>query len=110
MLTDEQGDFKFPSVIPGAYQVRAQIPGGRAWYEAGRILFANPDATDTERARLAKLDFQLAPVQQGALEILQRARRAEEQFDGEDPVHGRTAPCGTLPMADSRVSMGASSR
>ena len=64
-LTDEQGNFEFPNVPPGAYQVRAQIPGGRAWHEAGRILFADPDATETERARLAKLDFQLAPFNKG---------------------------------------------
>ena len=65
VLTDEQGDFEFPNVPPGAYQVRAQIPGGRAWYDAGRILFADPDATEAERARLAKLDFQLAPFNKG---------------------------------------------
>ncbi|MBI3414119.1 MAG: response regulator [Verrucomicrobia bacterium] len=61
VLTDEQGNFKFPNVKPGAYQVRAQIPGGRAWLEAGRILYANPDPTDLERTRLMTLDFQLAP-------------------------------------------------
>ncbi len=65
VLTDEQGVFKFANLKPGAYQVRAQIPGGRAWYETGRILFADPDATEAERARLAKLDFQLAPFIKG---------------------------------------------
>ena len=65
VLTDEQGNFEFTNVIPGVYQVRAQIPGGRAYYEAGRILFADPDASEAERARLAKLDFQLAPFNKG---------------------------------------------
>ncbi len=65
VLTDEQGNFKFPNVKPGAYQVRAQIPGGRAWLDAGRILYANPEATDAGRARLATLDFRLAPFIRG---------------------------------------------
>ena len=65
VLTDEQGNFKFSNIKPGAYQVRAQIPGGRAWLGAGRILYANPEATDAERTRLATLDFRLAPFIQG---------------------------------------------
>ena len=65
VVTDEQGNFKFPNVKPGAYHVRAQIPGGRAWLEAGRILYANPEETDAERARLANLNFRLAPFTQG---------------------------------------------
>jgi hypothetical protein len=35
VLTDEQGNFKFPNVKPGRYQLRAQSPGGRAWLEGG---------------------------------------------------------------------------
>ena len=65
MLTDDQGNFKFPNVKPGAYQVRAQIPGGRAWLDGGRILYANSEAPDAERARLANLDFRLAPLTKG---------------------------------------------
>ena len=87
VLTDEQGNFEFPNLKPGAYQVRAQIPGGRAWYEAGRILYADPDATEAERARLAKLDFQLAPFNKGRWRILQRAGRTEEQCGRAHHVH-----------------------
>jgi PAS domain S-box-containing protein len=65
VLTDEQGNFGFPNVRPGAYQVRAQIPGGRAWCEAGRVLFADPDTTDAERVRLSKLELRLAPFNKG---------------------------------------------
>ncbi|MSU36740.1 MAG: hypothetical protein EXS36_16910 [Pedosphaera sp.] len=50
---------------PGAYQVRAHIPGGRAWFEAGRILYANPDPTDAERTVLANLNLRLAPFKKG---------------------------------------------
>ncbi len=64
-VTDEQGNFKFPNVKPGAYQLRAQIPGGRAWLEVGRILYVNPEPSDAERTRLGKLDFRLAPFTQG---------------------------------------------
>ena len=65
VLTDERGDFAFTNVPPGAYQVRAQIPGDRAWLDAGRVLFAGPDATEAERARLAKLELRLAPFNKG---------------------------------------------
>ena len=65
VVTDEQGNFKFPNVKPGTYQVRCQIPGGRAWLDAGRILYANPEPSDAERTRLANLDFRLAPFTQG---------------------------------------------
>ncbi len=65
VVTDEQGNFKFPNVKPGAYQVRAQIPGGRAWLDGGRVLYAAPEASDAERTRLANLDFRLAPFIQG---------------------------------------------
>ncbi len=65
VLTDEQGNFKFSNFKPGVYQVRAQIPGGRAWLDAGRILYANAEATDAERARLANLNFRLVPFIQG---------------------------------------------
>ena len=65
VVTDEQGNFKFPNVKPGVYQVRAHIPGGRAWLDAGRVLYVNPEASDAERARLANLDFRLAPFIHG---------------------------------------------
>jgi hypothetical protein len=65
MLSDEQGNFKFPNVQPGRYQVRAQIPGGRGWFESGRILYAEPELPAAERTRLASLDFRLAPFKKG---------------------------------------------
>jgi len=64
-LTDEQGSFRFSNVKPGLYQVRAQIPGGRAWLDAGRVLYAEVDQPETERARLANLEFRLAPLSKG---------------------------------------------
>src|SRR5439155_20584996 len=42
-----------------------QIPGGRAWFGAGRILYADPEQPDTERARLASLEFRIAPFLPG---------------------------------------------
>ncbi len=65
VVTDDQGNFKFSSVRPGRYQVRAQIPGGRAWLDAGRILYIQSDLPETERARLANLDFRVAPFRKG---------------------------------------------
>jgi hypothetical protein len=65
MLTDDQGNFRFANVKPALYQLRAQVPGGRAWLNGGRILYANPEAPDADRARLANLDFRLAPFTKG---------------------------------------------
>jgi PAS domain S-box-containing protein len=65
VLTDEQGNFNFPNVKPGRYQVRAQFPGGRAWLDGGRLLYANPEASDAERERVARLDLHLAPLTKG---------------------------------------------
>jgi hypothetical protein len=65
LLTDERGEFAFTNVPPGVYQVRAQVPGGRAWLDAGRLLFAELDATEDSRGRLAKLDLRVAPFNKG---------------------------------------------
>ena len=65
VLTDERGEFAFPNVKPGVYHVRAQIPGGRAWLNGGRMLYADSDLTDVERAKLAAIDFRIAPFRKG---------------------------------------------
>jgi hypothetical protein len=65
VLTDEQGNFKFGNVKPGRYQLRAQIPGGRAWLEGGRLLYVDPDPMDAEHARLTRLDLRVAPFSKG---------------------------------------------
>ena len=65
MLTDEQGNFKFPNVKPGRYQLRAHVIGGKKWFDAGRILYASADASDAERTPLQSLDFKLAPFKKG---------------------------------------------
>jgi PAS domain S-box-containing protein len=61
VITDDQGNFSFRDLRPGAYQLRAQVPGGREWLEAGRIFYAEPGLLDTERRRLSNLEFQIAP-------------------------------------------------
>ncbi len=65
VLTDEQGNFKFPNVKPGRYQLRAQVIGGKKWFGGGRMLYAASDPSDAERARLQSLDFQFAPFKKG---------------------------------------------
>jgi PAS domain S-box-containing protein len=64
-ITDDQGNFKFANVKPGTYQVRAQVPGGRAWLDTGRLLYADSDLADADRGLLANLDFRLAPFKKG---------------------------------------------
>ncbi|MBF8285967.1 MAG: hypothetical protein HW378_4882, partial [Anaerolineales bacterium] len=65
VLSDEQGNFKFPNLKPGLYQLRVQVPGGRAWLNGGRMIYAQPDLSDTERAKLASIVFRLAPFKKG---------------------------------------------
>jgi len=63
-LTDENGLFDF-LVEPGAYQLRAEVMKGRAWFDAGRILYARADLPQAEKASLRALEFRLAPFKKG---------------------------------------------
>jgi ligand-binding sensor domain-containing protein len=65
VLTDENGSFDFPNLKPGAYQLRAQVPGGANWFESGRVFFTSPDMPGTELARLKSIEFRLAPFKKG---------------------------------------------
>jgi signal transduction histidine kinase/CheY-like chemotaxis protein/ligand-binding sensor domain-containing protein/protocatechuate 3,4-dioxygenase beta subunit len=64
-LTDEAGRFDFPNLKPGAYQLRAQVLGGSAWCESGRIYFTRSDMSAADFAKLKSIDFQLAPFKKG---------------------------------------------
>lgn len=58
-VTDARGRFRFPELAPGRYTLRAQVPGGFAEWEAGRILTVERDRP------VSKLEFRLAPFKQG---------------------------------------------
>jgi PAS domain S-box-containing protein len=64
-LTDDFGNFDFRNVEPGAYQLRAQVLGGKAWFQGGRLLYAQPDLPAAESAALKSIHFQLAPFKKG---------------------------------------------
>ncbi len=64
-MTDELGAFKFRNILPGRYQVRVQIPGGREWFDAGRVLYAEAELTPEGRAKLAALELRVAPFKKG---------------------------------------------
>jgi signal transduction histidine kinase/ligand-binding sensor domain-containing protein/DNA-binding NarL/FixJ family response regulator len=65
VLTDDNGNFDFPDVQPGAYQLRAQVLEGKAWFKAGEILYVRDDLSDADRALLRSLAWQLAPFKKG---------------------------------------------
>jgi signal transduction histidine kinase/ligand-binding sensor domain-containing protein/CheY-like chemotaxis protein len=65
VLTDAQGKFSFGNVRPGRYQLRAQVPGGRAWFDAGRIWRVSEESPAEERAWLGNLEVRLAPLTRG---------------------------------------------
>ena len=64
-LTDENGNFDFANVQPGSYQLRAQVLGGKAWFDAGRPVYAHDDMTESQRADLRSLTNRLAPFKKG---------------------------------------------
>ena len=65
VLTDETGHFDFSGLKPGAYQLRAQVIGGWAWYDGGKIFFPRADMPEAEFSRLKSIDFRLAPFKKG---------------------------------------------
>ncbi|MRR39015.1 hypothetical protein EG829_31085, partial [bacterium] len=64
-LTDAEGNFRFGNVKPGIYQLRAQVPGGRFWLDAGALHYALTELPDADRQKLANLDLRLAPFKKG---------------------------------------------
>jgi signal transduction histidine kinase/DNA-binding response OmpR family regulator/ligand-binding sensor domain-containing protein/protocatechuate 3,4-dioxygenase beta subunit len=65
VLTDENGNFSFKNVKPGAYQLRAQVLGGSVWCDNGRIYFTRSEMPEAEFARLRSINFQIAPFKKG---------------------------------------------
>jgi signal transduction histidine kinase/DNA-binding response OmpR family regulator/ligand-binding sensor domain-containing protein/protocatechuate 3,4-dioxygenase beta subunit len=59
--TDSVGAFDFANVKPGVYQLRCQVPGGRSWWHAGRMIYVRPD----DHAKLTVPDFRIAPFRKG---------------------------------------------
>jgi signal transduction histidine kinase/ligand-binding sensor domain-containing protein/CheY-like chemotaxis protein/protocatechuate 3,4-dioxygenase beta subunit len=60
--TDSIGAFDFANVKPGVYQLRCQVPGGRAWWDAGRMIYVQTNANDS---KLTVSDFRIAPFRKG---------------------------------------------
>ncbi|HEV2210693.1 MAG TPA: response regulator [Verrucomicrobiae bacterium] len=65
VLTQDDGSFDFANLRPGVYQLRCQIPGGRAWFKAGHPLYLEPNISETEIAKLKSLQWPIAPFRKG---------------------------------------------
>src|SRR5204863_5301971 len=65
VLTDEYGRFDFANLQPGAYQIRAQVIGGTAWCDGGKIFFTRSEMAGDEIAKLKAVEFRLAPFKKG---------------------------------------------
>jgi PAS domain S-box-containing protein len=63
--TDTDGSFDFSNVKPGVYQVRAQIPGGRAWFNGGRMLYVSTEAPGGQLDNSGDIHFPVAPFRKG---------------------------------------------
>jgi PAS domain S-box-containing protein len=63
--TDTDGLFDFPSLKPGVYQLRAQIPGGRSWFNGGRVVYVSADAPGGYAGNPGGVHFALAPFKKG---------------------------------------------
>ncbi|MEO8353025.1 MAG: LamG-like jellyroll fold domain-containing protein, partial [Chthoniobacteraceae bacterium] len=57
--SDARGRFRIPTVPPGRYTLRSQVPGGFASWENGREITVEADQ------QLSNLDFTLPPFKQG---------------------------------------------
>ena len=62
-LTAADGSFDFANVAPGIYQLRCQTPGGRTWFEDGRPIRVEREATDANSGKLK--DWAIAPFRKG---------------------------------------------
>ena len=60
--TDSIGAFDLANVKPGVYQLRCQVPGGREWWNAGRMIYAQ---TSADRPQLTIPDFRIPPFRKG---------------------------------------------
>jgi signal transduction histidine kinase/CheY-like chemotaxis protein/ligand-binding sensor domain-containing protein/protocatechuate 3,4-dioxygenase beta subunit len=58
-LSDPSGIYRFPTLTPGRYQLRAQVPGDLVYRDEGR------EITVVEDGSLRNLDFRLAPFKKG---------------------------------------------
>ncbi len=64
-LTDNTGKITPVKVLPGYYQVRAQVPGGRVLLNGGRIINASASLSEAEKTLLGKQEFTMAGFKQG---------------------------------------------
>jgi signal transduction histidine kinase/CheY-like chemotaxis protein/ligand-binding sensor domain-containing protein len=58
-MSDEHGVYRFVTLAPGRYQLRAHVPGGMAYRDEGR------EITVMENGSLGNLDFHLSPFKKG---------------------------------------------
>jgi signal transduction histidine kinase/ligand-binding sensor domain-containing protein/DNA-binding NarL/FixJ family response regulator len=66
VLTDELGQFQFPNLKPGQYQLRVPTPDGYEWYAEGDVFLLRNDVGRREANPLAEVDFQVAPFKRGS--------------------------------------------
>jgi signal transduction histidine kinase/ligand-binding sensor domain-containing protein/CheY-like chemotaxis protein len=65
-LTDENGEFAFPNLKPGEYQLRCPTPDGPEWYDGGRSHFLGGEGSITSANPLAAVEFRVAPFKRGS--------------------------------------------
>src|SRR6185503_13244492 len=58
-MTDARGVYRFPELLAGNYQLRAQVPGGFVQLKEGRLFTVKKDEP------LTRLEFQIAPFKKG---------------------------------------------
>jgi hypothetical protein len=63
VITAADGSFDFANVDPGIYQLHCQTPGGRTWFEDGRPIRVEREATDAIAGKLK--DWAIAPFKKG---------------------------------------------
>ncbi len=73
-MSDEHGVYRFGTLAPGRYQLRAHVPGGLVYRDDGR------EITVVENGSLGNLDFQLAPFKKGRWQNFSHVQGLAEDF------------------------------
>ena len=73
-MSDEHGVYRFGTLAPGRYQLRAHVPGGLVYRDDGR------EITVVENGSLGNLDFQLAPFKKGRWQNFSHVHGLAEDF------------------------------
>ncbi len=88
-MSDPRGVYRFGTLLPGRYQLRAHVPGGFVYRDEGREIAV------VENGPLANLDFQLSPFKKGRWQSFSHVHGLAEDYVASSYQAKPTASCGS---------------